>query len=1014
PTGRWIHIASTYDRSAIKLYIDGRLADEKSSSSQINQGQHFWMARSDGDVYWTKDLHFKGKITEVRVYNRALTAEEIALHEATTNPVNSVEIFDIPVPTQNKLIVQLDKGGLGATPEGAIVDVNLFVVDSNNNPTGPAISSGSTDEFDSYDIGFVWLDMSGIQSGSYLIRAVGKDSQGQQLGIPNTKLITWQACLEFPYGPPGAKKLNNLVTELLNITGPNESATEYLFVNPRHGWVFISNDGSDSVQLTPQGGSPVNIQLNEKYRHSYEAMRLLDAGNYTISTSLADNLVVRAIPELVYAQYDSNPHVTEFGLYQNAFKETYHVLKNTNVFVGSASETFAQQWKTDGKRWLVCCSVPRGITVNEAYQYLVQHPAFNISYIDGLIADEFGGSDSDCAVWAEAIDQALSEPNYSDKVYHPYANSLWDGPEGRQLVSTLIDHNSAVAWKNYLKEQRSEEEAWQFLNQTLVYGAQQYRQVCSGSLNNINVCFGYFSSPPEMLDTFPHVNYKTYLDMQFHLAATHPAFDGLGGLMTYLANYADEETVRWAIRLFRHYGIEGNTQMLSDEPYILTHLDNPDFEQQGQGWTTAPAETNSIRFDRFPGFGWLQGRYPNTPEGDDVIVMRRSAVKPNLFSQQIKNLQPGQLYSFRMYSGDFNDLSVRELHAVSIDINNVTIIPKRSFTHINSNCYSHSYGPYDDVNKAWMNYHWRVFWADGNSATLTVSDWASDTEPGGSIGQELMFNFIEVQPYDLTPEDCNQVKEMGYLYTGDVTGDCKVDLADLARLALNWLKDTTPQPSQLNVSFDFTDGSWTPWVTEDLVDAGFVPNASVDATTEEPETSGNYFAVYTDPAYSAKQRMHLWLKVAVDDPPYPGATFAFNESATSGTVSGKWGVLGSANQDSFIALMAGDTMVGFVYPTSFSVGLNVDGYNGNPGNIVDTDDTGTYYIAYNNPLETRLSWTVNDDGTGGEVTGEVDFIATGADPNTMVTYSRTTTFLAIGVPDGIRIRTGWTSYVNRC
>jgi hypothetical protein len=46
-----------------------------------------------------------------------------------------------------------------------------------------------------------------------------------------------------------------------------------------------------------------------------------------------------------------------------------------------------------------------------------------------------------------------------------------------------------------------------------------------------------------------------------------------------------------------------------------------------------------------------------------------------------------------------------------------------------------------------MNYHWRVFRAEGETAELTVSDWASPDDPGGLPGQELIFNFIEIQPY---------------------------------------------------------------------------------------------------------------------------------------------------------------------------------------------------------------------------------------------------------------------------
>tara|TARA_B100001123_G_scaffold291655_1_gene325142 strand:- start:3125 stop:3274 length:150 start_codon:yes stop_codon:yes gene_type:complete len=46
-----------------------------------------------------------------------------------------------------------------------------------------------------------------------------------------------------------------------------------------------------------------------------------------------------------------------------------------------------------------------------------------------------------------------------------------------------------------------------------------------------------------------------------------------------------------------------------------------------------------------------------------------------------------------------------------------------------------------------MNYHWRVFRATRDRALLTISDWSSNQNPGGPSGQELMFNFIEVQPY---------------------------------------------------------------------------------------------------------------------------------------------------------------------------------------------------------------------------------------------------------------------------
>ena len=46
-----------------------------------------------------------------------------------------------------------------------------------------------------------------------------------------------------------------------------------------------------------------------------------------------------------------------------------------------------------------------------------------------------------------------------------------------------------------------------------------------------------------------------------------------------------------------------------------------------------------------------------------------------------------------------------------------------------------------------MNYHWRRFRTRGAATELTVSDWIGETDPAGPIGQQLMYNFIEIQPY---------------------------------------------------------------------------------------------------------------------------------------------------------------------------------------------------------------------------------------------------------------------------
>src|SRR6185369_11433160 len=126
---------------------------------------------------------------------------------------------------------------------------------------------------------------------------------------------------------------------------------------------------------------------------------------------------------------------------------------------------------------------------------------------------------------------------------------------------------------------------------------------------------------------------------------------------------ADEETVRFVGRLYRHYALQGRKDMLTRDPLFLPHIQNADFEKGDEHWTLQAAEPGSIRTNHFPRYGRIEGRYmglgrPADPEhiGDTFLWMKRSPKGPNIFSQAIKNLEPGRLYSMKMFSCDYQDL----------------------------------------------------------------------------------------------------------------------------------------------------------------------------------------------------------------------------------------------------------------------------------------------------------------------------------------------------------------------
>jgi hypothetical protein len=75
---------------------------------------------------------------------------------------------------------------------------------------------------------------------------------------------------------------------------------------------------------------------------------------------------------------------------------------------------------------------------------------------------------------------------------------------------------------------------------------------------------------------------------------------------------------------------------------------------------------------------------------------------------------------------------------VNIQFENAELVPEKCFTHVGL-----ARGKTDD----WLNWHVRVFRATSSTAVLRISDWASDADPGGPTGQQLMYNFIVVKPY---------------------------------------------------------------------------------------------------------------------------------------------------------------------------------------------------------------------------------------------------------------------------
>jgi hypothetical protein len=442
------------------------------------------------------------------------------------------------------------------------------------------------------------------------------------------------------------------------------------------------------------------------------------------------------------------------------------------------SDSVIDDWHRQGKRFVAEAGInSQGKTAEDHFKYWSSFYE-KTPFLDGIIINELivnrpvsewvetmtperlarmEQERQQYEAYGEALKKMRADNRYKDKMLYAYVGGsgkkLNQEIIGTNFVRSIVDCGYRVALERYLHEMSSEQGSKDAL-QTFVDGIADWEAKEPGVKKQMVIAFGLFSMPPGGINKQPNVDYHVWMDQQMNIVASHPEMSGVGGLEWWTSVLADEETVRFVGKLYRHYAIDGKSEMLTKDPLFLTHIQNADFEKGSESWTLHPAEEGTIAVKSFPRYGRIEGRYmglgrPADPEhiGDTFLWMRRSEKGPNTFSQTIKDLEPGRLYSMKMFSCDYNDLVKPKAKKpeetssiVTVIIEGVDVDAKRSFTEV----YSSSPEPKIPV---CITYYWKVFRAKATTAKLTVSDWPSEKEPGVPFGQEQTFNFLEIQPY---------------------------------------------------------------------------------------------------------------------------------------------------------------------------------------------------------------------------------------------------------------------------
>ena len=531
------------------------------------------------------------------------------------------------------------------------------------------------------------LDVRELRWGAYDLQAsFHNHAQHEVVRVRRTATI-------LPGGQQQVRVLNNLVSELMDARARGVLGSRRIeLMNPRDGWVWFSAAGNCALSLGDD-----RVLAAEKAGPAVEAMRLLPAGRHTLQVSgTPTELIVRAIPALVYNVYPSGPQIAPFGA--NTWDRLRkHTLPNANMIESPLVDVPEQkEWTTRGKLWLANVQAPGLIDTKEwTEEKLLQvwlkpgtstahaeRPGLDLAKISGMQVDEYypgAKSTRFMVALARSLARLAELPHSAGKLWIPFTAGKYGATSDNLLMKTVLGAGWPFAEEVYVGEMPTEVENASSIRSRFLGVAESYENAHPGSLRRMIFTPMYSCLPYCSANRFPQADFRVHLDMQMQMLATDPAFFGLWGVQPYRSNYVDEEILNCMGRLLRHYCIQGRTTRLLSDPYELRHVADPDFERGTACWQVDAAEQGAVVAGQFAGYGTLQGRYPGGPFGDTFLRLQRSARRPNVVSQQLQGLEPERLYSLKLITADYGDLcqgkSRKTTQSISISLEGAELLP---------------------------------------------------------------------------------------------------------------------------------------------------------------------------------------------------------------------------------------------------------------------------------------------------------------------------------------------------
>lgn len=453
----------------------------------------------------------------------------------------------------------------------------------------------------------------------------------------------------------GHRRLNNYVTEVLRkeLAGGDENLT---FAVAQRKWTVIAVKSSAAVTVELDGKPVLSPPDRETFREVATGVHALKV----TGAASGDKIVVRTIPE-IFNYCPALSVVRENPPFDWEFQKR-HVLNAVTTMNGGNQPdgTELAAYRASGRKWVANLITRDPKDDADIGVRLAQCAGMTGVKFDGVSCDEqFCGRDevnSRYMLGLRAYDlEAKPERGIYTWLVGKPLSGIFD-PEFLSDCANASLGRSMVLTETYCRTKGTEAEARAYIDTYIRETMRRYKSAYAGILPSIGMVLGNFVQLPVCsLHHHCQVDYKFYLDLQMNALANDPELDGVGLAGYWGSYYIDEETLRWAFKLIRHYCINGATDSLGERlglKYVPGFVTNPDFAKGLDGWTAK----GDVATDRVKKFGEQSlGLYGGADGvGDDFAVLTRGET-PTRLSQRVTGLEPGRMYCLQFVTFDADD-----------------------------------------------------------------------------------------------------------------------------------------------------------------------------------------------------------------------------------------------------------------------------------------------------------------------------------------------------------------------